>query len=105
MESSKRKFKSKANNIKVFNVSKQNRKLVHTAHTILSWGRGNLVVRSWIRGQRDSGSKPDSTEDTPCKRARCTPRGLFWYPPVGLGDIPTFPVVNVRKSDVSQQPE
>ncbi|GBO00342.1 hypothetical protein AVEN_41416-1 [Araneus ventricosus] len=34
--------------------------------------RGVLVVRSWLRGQRVPGSKPDSIQELPCKRVRCT---------------------------------
>ncbi|GBM83949.1 hypothetical protein AVEN_100086-1, partial [Araneus ventricosus] len=39
-------------------------------HSSKSLGRGGLVVRS--RSPRVPGSKPDSTEDTPCMWARYT---------------------------------
>ncbi|GBN99667.1 hypothetical protein AVEN_10106-1 [Araneus ventricosus] len=35
-------------------------------------GHCGLVIRSRIRGRRFTGSKPYSTEETPCKRAWCT---------------------------------
>ncbi|GBM64403.1 hypothetical protein AVEN_135127-1 [Araneus ventricosus] len=40
-------------------------------------GRGGLVVKYRLRGRRAPGSKPDSTEDSPCG-ACCTPNHTYW---------------------------
>ncbi|GBN80453.1 hypothetical protein AVEN_139743-1 [Araneus ventricosus] len=40
--------------------------------------RGDLVLRSWLRGRNVPGSKPDSTEDSPSMWARCTLNHTLW---------------------------
>ncbi|GBN90722.1 hypothetical protein AVEN_36228-1 [Araneus ventricosus] len=52
-------------------------------------GCGGLVVRFRPRGRRVSGSKPDSNEEPPCKRIRCTlnPSDPYALPSVWRGSL------------------
>ncbi|GBN35132.1 hypothetical protein AVEN_133859-1 [Araneus ventricosus] len=58
----------------------------------LPYSQARLVVRSRLRDQRVPGSKPDSTEEPPCKRVWCTfnPSGPNVLPLVWCKKIPTL---------------
>ncbi|GBM99094.1 hypothetical protein AVEN_138933-1 [Araneus ventricosus] len=63
-----------------------------STHRTLPYSQARLVVRSRLRDLRVLGSKPDSTEEPPCKRVWCTfnPSGPKVLPLVWCKKMPTL---------------